>query len=283
MTNDEIVLAALPTFVFENEGYCPCCRSETVFRAHQEWLRDFYLCGSCGSVPRQRHLQAVLDARFPAWQGLTVHESSPSNDLIQRHALDYTASQYFLDVPRGDLSNDVQSQDIEDLTLADESVDLFITQDVLEHVFHPERAIREIHRVLRPGGAHVFTAPKHRGLIETIQRARLRADGTVEHLHEEQFHGNPIGDSRALVTYDYGYDFEQLLSEWAGASVEAVHTQDRQRGLDADFNEVFVISKPLPEPEEEQSGALRELAQRATRKAQRGLQRLASSREARVI
>ena len=112
-------------------------------------------------------------------------------------------------------------------------------------MFRPEIAIAEIHRVLRPGGAHVFTAPKHKDLLTTVQRARLRDDGSVEHLLEPEYHGNPIGD-RSLVTYDYGYDFEQLLSAWSGVSVEAVHTLDRGRGLDAEYNEVFIIAKPGP-------------------------------------
>ncbi len=151
----------------------------------------------------------------------------------------------------------MRSEDIEALTFADESLDLFITQDVLEHVFHPDRAIAEIHRVLRPGGAHVFTAPKHKGLLETQVRARLQPDGTVDHLVEPAFHGNPIGDNLALVTYDYGYDFELLLSDWSGTSVDVVHTRDRRRAIDAEFNEVFVIRKPGPGIEPRQPAAKR--------------------------
>jgi SAM-dependent methyltransferase len=135
------------------------------------------------------------------------------------------------------------------LTLPDESVDIFITQDVLEHVFHPDDAIREINRVLKPGGMHVFTTPKHKLLEKTTQRARITADGTVEHILEEQYHGNPIGDNRALVTYDYGVDFELLLSDWSGQSVQSFHTRDRSLGLDAEFNEVFVITKPGAPPD----------------------------------
>ena len=230
-------------FIFENDGYCPCCRAKATFGAHQEWLRDFYVCTTCGSIPRQRHLQAVLDARYPNWTELEIHESSPSNDFLSRYARHYSASQYFEDVPRGESVNGVRSENIEDLTFANESIDLFITQDVMEHVFHPDRAIAEIHRVLKPGGAHIFTTPKHRGLDATVQRASIADDGEITHLLEPSWHGNPIGE-RALVTFDFGYDFEQLLSKWSGESVEAISTVDRSRGLDAEFNEVFVIAKP---------------------------------------
>jgi SAM-dependent methyltransferase len=234
----------MSTFVFENDGYCPCCRSETTFRAYKDWLRDFYVCKRCGSIPRQRHLQAVLDAKYPNWVELAVHESSPSNDYLSRYALDYTASQYFDDVPRGETRNGVRSENIEELTFADEAIDIFVTQDVMEHVFHPDRAIAEIHRVLKPGGAHIFTTPKHRGLDLSVQRASISEQGEITHLLEASWHGNPIGE-RALVTFDFGYDFEQLVSKWSGASVEAIHTLDRSRGIDAEHNEVFVVVKPL--------------------------------------
>jgi SAM-dependent methyltransferase len=235
---------ANPQAVFENIGYCPCCRSATTFVAHEAWLRDYYRCSICGSIPRERHLQHVLDEQFPGWEGSSLHESSPSNDFIRRYALDYSCSQFFPDVPRGATRGAIRSEDIENLTYPDGSIDIFITQDVMEHVFNPDRAIAEIHRVLRPGGAHVFTAPKHKGLLESRQRARLHPDGTVEHLLDAQYHGNPIDDGGALVTWDYGYDFEQLMSVWSGASVAAVHTVDRSFGIDAEHNEVFVIRKP---------------------------------------
>lgn len=42
--------------------------------------------------------------------------------------------------------------DAEDLPLDDESVDLILNQAMLEHVPNPEIVVREMHRLLRPGG-----------------------------------------------------------------------------------------------------------------------------------
>lgn len=240
---------------FSNPGFCHCCRTDTTFVALRDWLRDFYICQVCGSIPRQRHLQYVLNTRFPGWETCDLHESSPSNDYIARYSQRYQSSQYLPGVRPGDTVDDVRCETIEALTFPDASLDLFVTQDVLEHVFHPAAAIREIHRVLRPGGAHIFTAPKHKGLIATVQRACLRPGGTIDYPLPAEYHGNPVGDGRALVTYDYGYDFELLLSEWSGASVEVVHTLDRSLGLDAEFNEVFVIRKPETLPMAQESPA----------------------------
>jgi SAM-dependent methyltransferase len=45
------------------------------------------------------------------------------------------------------------------LPIADASVDAVLCSQVLEHVFEPDGFLREIHRVLRPGGRLLLTVP----------------------------------------------------------------------------------------------------------------------------
>lgn len=49
--------------------------------------------------------------------------------------------------------------DLERLPLSAESVDLVMSRSVFEHLAHPLAVLREFKRVLRPGGALVFTTP----------------------------------------------------------------------------------------------------------------------------
>ena len=226
-----------------NTGWCACCRADVEFVEMGMWLRDQYLCTQCGSIPRNRALNLTLDKHFPSWTSLRVHESSPSNDFIHRYCTSYSASYLFDGVPRGTLHNGARCEDLEQLTFADGTFDLVITQDVLEHVFDPARALHEIMRTIRPGGAHVFTTPKHRQLTATRRRARLNG-AIVTHLLEPEYHGNPIGDGRALVTWDYGDDFEALATEWSGFQTVTYATRDRRFGLDGEYLEVFVTRKP---------------------------------------
>ncbi len=226
----------------KNRGYCHCCRQETRFEIQGDWLRDQYFCANCFSIPRQRHIQYVLDTYFSGWDGMNIHESSPSNSFISRNCQGYSSSQYLEGISLGGLAAGVRCENLESLTFEDGSFDLFITQDVFEHVFNPDLALQEVMRVLRPGGAHVFTAPKHKHITLSRPRARMVA-GSVEHMLEPEYHGNPVGDGRALVTWDYGDDFEELISNWSGFSATTYMTRDRSLGLDGEYLEVFVIRK----------------------------------------
>ncbi len=52
-----------------------------------------------------------------------------------------------------------QHDDAENLAFQDESFDLVICSDVLEHLLEPERALAEIRRVTKTGGTVILTTP----------------------------------------------------------------------------------------------------------------------------
>lgn len=206
------------------------------------WLRDNYICTKCFSIPRQRHLQLILDSYFKGWEALSIHESSPSNDLISKYCSAYSSSQYFEGVELGSMNNGSRCENLEQLSFSDNTFDIFVTQDVFEHVFNPDDAAREIMRVLKSGGAHVFTAPKHKEIQKSYPRAKLE-NGNISYLMEAMYHGNPVGDGRALVTWDYGDDFERLIFEWSKFATTTYVTRDRNLGIDGEFLDVFVTKK----------------------------------------
>lgn len=78
---------------------------------------------------------------------------SPYGDLLESVGFEVRT----LDVDRAS-GADVTGT-AEDTTLATASVDLVICTQVLEHCSDPWRAVREMHRVLRPGGHAVISVP----------------------------------------------------------------------------------------------------------------------------
>ncbi|HEU4717845.1 MAG TPA: class I SAM-dependent methyltransferase [Bacteroidia bacterium] len=231
-----------------NSGYCCICRQETEFIIYNEWLRDNYRCKRCQSIPRNRALVNVLDLYCKDWPNLDIHESSPGgcvSELLKKNCRNYTSSHYYDDVPRGEYRNGHRSEDLSRMTFPDASFDLLITSDVFEHVFEPDKAFREVARVLRPGGMHIFTMPWVPAHKKSVQRARLRSDGSIEYFREEIYHGNPIGKGKgALVTFDWGLDFTDFIFEHGGMTTTIYLETDRKKGLDGQFLEVFISRKP---------------------------------------
>jgi ubiquinone/menaquinone biosynthesis C-methylase UbiE len=96
------------------------------------------------------------------------------------------------------------------LTYEDASFDLVITSETLEHVPDLDVALAEIHRVLAPGGHHVFTIPLLPGVEKTYPRARLDEDGNLVPLVEPRI-AHPGGDWGYPVFTEFGADLPAIL------------------------------------------------------------------------
>jgi SAM-dependent methyltransferase len=235
------------TLAKSEKGYCPICEQPVRFIKTGPWLRQDYRCLSCKSIPRYRALIDALKTFFPRYRDLHVHESSPntgaSSSFLKKNCKHYSASQYFPEVPRGQYKDGFRSEDLTQLTLDDNSVDLLITQDVFEHVMEPEKAFREIARILKPGGAHLFSMPWYPSQEHCVQRAKLEG-GQVVHLEKPIYHGNPVDrKSGSLVTYDWGLDFTEFIFKASGLVTTVYLQRDPAKGIDGKFLEIFVSRK----------------------------------------
>jgi SAM-dependent methyltransferase len=229
-------------------GYCPVCERETHFIAYGEWLRDHYLCQQCGSIPRERALFTVMERVVPAWRSLRIHESSPgrpeSSRRLEAECPGYIATHYFPASEPGTTVNGFRSENLEKLTFRDESFDLVITQDVMEHVLDPAAGFREIARTLAPGGHHIFTTPIAPSMPMSQPRARRAADGQIEYLAPPEYHGNPIDPQGALVTMQFGADIARLVEQSSGLATTIQRPIDPHRGIVGEYLEVMVSAKP---------------------------------------
>lgn len=104
--------------------------------------------------------------------------------------------------------------DIHDLPYPDNTFDLVVHSDTLEHVVNPAHALGECRRVLRPGGALCFTVPV------VVGRMTRNRDGL-----KPSYHGSPH-ERRAdyLVHTEFGADVWTFLfaAGFAQVSINAV-------------------------------------------------------------
>jgi SAM-dependent methyltransferase len=218
--------------------FCPVCGrlGAAVVRASN--LRESSVCVWCRSASRQRQMAVVVLAGLPNGTrprslaalagagGLSVFnaESRGSVHAALSSMAGYRSSEYFgPEYSPGQRVDGVEHQDLQNLGLEDESFDLVLTSDVLEHVPDPYAAHAEIRRILRPGGRHVFTIPFDPTLADDRQRARLEPDGTVVHHLPAEYHGDPLREGGALVFTDFGRGaLDRIRALGFGVSVHLV-------------------------------------------------------------
>ncbi|MFT4843702.1 MAG: hypothetical protein ACI8UD_001043 [Planctomycetota bacterium] len=224
-------------------GHCPICATSVIFTAISKSPREQLQCCNCGSVPRQRALIQVLKEMQIA--DTMVHECSPSLCtfwFLQKHCAKFDASYFWPDRAGGAKVGAVRNVDLGKQPYANAAFDFVVTQDVLEHVPEPIAAIHEIHRTLRPSGAHVFTVPRN-DWHATEARAELHA-GELRHLKPPEYHRDPIRKSGSLVITDWGMDLEQRMTEAvSGVTCEARVIHNPAQGIPHPV-EVFVARNP---------------------------------------
>lgn len=224
-----------------NAGYCVICESNSTFYEEGEWLRDSYICEKCRSIPRHRAIVEAINILEPSWQAKIIHESSPygpASDYFKSRCKQYSFSNYYPQIPSGEYYDGILCENLEALSFDSETIDIVITQDVFEHVLHPDKAFSEIGRVLRKGGMHLFTLPWYPQLEKSRQRAKSIGN-EIQFLADPIYHGNPIDENGSLVTFDWGMDLANFIYNHNRMVTRVFIHKDRSLGLDGEFLHVF--------------------------------------------
>lgn len=135
----------------------------------------------------------------------------------------------------GEFVDGVRCEDLRNLTLADANVDIVVTQDVFEHVINPAKAFREIARVLRPGGLHVFTVP-----IFPLPHTVIRVDDEGRQLMPPDYHESPIGDGQSVVVREWGDDILEFIGDSSGMTTRRYDVTNWRLGLRGEMKDVLV-------------------------------------------
>lgn len=225
---------------FETTGWCYVCAKPAVFMSdllnsdgHKiagkrmpNW-RERMECRDCGLNSRIRASIHFLERNLGCGRDARIHiaeQSTPLYTWLQAQYPGLTGSEYFGSrIPFGSVDpvTGYRNESVTALTFADASLDYMLSFDVLEHVPDYQAALRECRRCLKPGGALLFSVPFHKGSATTIVQARIAEDGSIEHLSEPMYHGDPVNPEGCLCYYTFGWDILADLRALGFRSAEA--------------------------------------------------------------
>lgn len=252
-------------------GKCPICGQKSTFTLPVDFvdqllalgvsreiipplpflLRESLLCSVCSSSNRERQVAHVL---------LKLYEASSLDVLFDKHILyaessgamhnrftkgrNYHFSEYFGSKYKpGEFVGDIRNEDFQNLSFDDESLDIVISRDVFEHIPDPYRAHREVFRVLKRGGRHIFTVPFSDDSITDIIRAEVVGGDIIHHL-PAQYHMNPVDpENGALVFRIFSYESLVELKK-IGFEPALWHVHEPDEGILGPNSRVFEAYKP---------------------------------------
>jgi SAM-dependent methyltransferase len=170
-----------------------------------------------------------------------------SNGALHRELSEhesYVCSEYFGSAQSpGQRVRGVLHQDLQRLSFEDRSFDLVLSSDVLEHVPEPYLAHRQILRVLKQGGRHLFTVPYNPGSGTDDVRAR-EVNGKVEYMAEKLYHGDPVRPKQGILVWTiFGREMQARLQE-IGFQVQVLTIDRPDLGIVGDSAIVFDAMKP---------------------------------------
>lgn len=192
---------------------CPCCMGH--FRKFLRFRgKNADRCPACGSLRRHRLVWLYLQQCTNFFKDrLKVLHFAPEyvfqKVFEQMPNLEYISADW--SSPRSMLK-----MDITNIEFPPNTFDVIITNHVLEHIPDDRKAMRELHRVLRPGGFAILQSPVNRNRpvtyedpTITLPADRKRAFGQEDHvrvygldykarLEECGFHVTPDDFGRTL-------------------------------------------------------------------------------------
>lgn len=211
-----------------------------------------------GNEPRESLLALGLNARLRAtlqvlaqqsiahdtWSArIYAHEALTTFALLMRgRYARFLGSEYAPDEAAERTLWPVPAVDVMQSPFPDQTFDIILTNEVLEHVPYLSAGLRDTARILRPGGKLIGTFPFNWGAAKTEIRARLTEVG-IEHLHPPEYHGNPVDpEGGSLVFQIPGWDILELCRAAGFSDACIIFTGSARLGITSrDIPGVFVI------------------------------------------
>ncbi|MFC2091746.1 class I SAM-dependent methyltransferase [Elusimicrobiota bacterium] len=232
-------ISKISAFWYSGETFiCPICNGH--FRRMKSYKKSYYIkgelvdcstknaiCPNCYSDIRHRFILIFLtkNTNLLSENIKLLHfapETGIMNYLNKQENIEYIAC----DIDPSRYSKAIKV-DITDIIFADNSFDAIICNQVLEHIRDDLRAIKELYRVLKPGGWVLLSVPIYGETTfeqpELDYKGREKMYGIGEHMRL-----NGLDLERKLTKEGFSvsiYSIDDIPGEYVDRSVHTPHTE----------------------------------------------------------
>lgn len=236
--DDQLINSRHP---FTVKAWCPVCTAvqpmlvtwalggiSSTGSVNPAWT-ETSICPSCGFNSRMRALFAFLTEHLETVSTAPIYlaeQVTPFYRKLKHRYPNLVGSEYIgqntspgtKTLLKGQI---IRHEDITNLSFADASFYVIVTQDVFEHIADYKKAFLQCHRVLVPKGYMIFTIPFFPYQKDTETRATVSPSGTIQHHFTPEYHGNPVGEG-SLCFHHFGWDILDSLRQ-VGFSKATAH------------------------------------------------------------
>ena len=219
------------------ECECPICKAKIRFYLpYGEKPRKNAFCPNCQSVERHRALWLLMQQLNWHKNGMRVLHFAPEPVFHKLFSSFKDIDYWSVDLDPNRYGGMVRKAvDITNITFDDNSFDLIMCTHVLEHIPDDKKAMRELYRVLKPGGLAFLNVPLF-DIPETFENPEVNTPELRSKYYGQSDH------VRA-----YGQDYPQRLGA-AGFTVQLFTFEDtdekilKRYGLDKN-EKIFLCKK----------------------------------------
>lgn len=226
---------------FDSNGFCFVCGRKSVFQTDflysdpnhivagkpiPNW-RERLVCSACklnnrvrGSIQfLEQKLKAKLTDNIYVTEQLTPLYAHLKNNYPRLQGSEYLGEK----IPFGstDEASGIRNESITKLTFETNTFNYILSFDVFEHVPEYPVALKECFRCLKKGGALLFSVPFNKFSEGNLVRAKVDKYGSIAHILEPEYHGDPTNSAGCLCFYHFGWELLEQLRETGFRQVHA--------------------------------------------------------------
>jgi len=183
-----------------SKSLCPNCGGKyfLVMRPDAGMIR----CLSCRANGTNLSLIPLINKHqksHPVREAWEMSTYGATLNFLRKHVEHVYESEYIEGKMSGEIVDGILNQDVQETSFSDSSLDLITSNQVFEHVPDDRKGYVECFRVLRPGGALLFTVPLY-DIPATEKLAEIR-NGELIYFTKPEYHDSRATGPQSILTF----------------------------------------------------------------------------------